>query len=538
MSKEKRKLATADCETDPFKEGRLKIEPFIWGLKIQGEEFIYFDSTIEFVNYIKDHNILCYVHNGGKFDFHFLIEYVAKLEPLLMINSRLVKGRIGKCEIRDSYAILPLPLRDFKKDDFDYNLLEKKNRDIPENRAKIIEYLKNDCEYLLELVEAFVNEYGRQITIASAAIKKLQKIENIKIENSGEKFFDDFSHFYFGGRVEAIEPGEYHGEILFLDINSAYPFAMKHAHPIGTNYFTSTNKSPVIKPHGFYKIKAKSFGAFCRREKFNLTFDNDGIEREYFTTGHELLAALETKSAIVTEHLIQYVFQETKDFSNYVSHFWNLRKTTAKGSPENIFAKLFLNSAYGKFCSNPKKYSNFMLAGADIGDFMLGLDYKVSATYDDTILFEKDLENDEMRFFNVATGASITGFVRAMLLRAIKSVGTPLYCDTDSLIFMGSHSIPLNDELGNWKIEGEFKQALIAGKKLYGLEYKTPFKDKKTDKMVYYKTAAKGGKLEFNELKLLLKGHSIEKTPINPVFSFKKAPHFLKKTFKMTAKRA
>lgn len=133
-----------------------------------------------------------------------------------------------------------------------------------------------------------------------------------------------------------------------------------------------------------------------------------------------------------------------------------------------------------------------------------------------------------MRFFNVATGASITGFVRAMLLRAIKNVNGAIYCDTDSIMMTGSHGLELSGELGAWKLEGEFVEAAIAGKKLYGI------KDKKGET----KTASKGGRLEYKEVKLLLKGHSITKNPENPVFSLHKKPHFLKKTFTATAKRA
>lgn len=522
--KEKRRIAVIDCETDPFKPGRVP-QPFIWGYYCEKYGDLLFNTTAELADFLRDENVIAYAHNGGKFDFHYLVNYLEPLEPVLMINSRLVKAKIGKCELRDSYAILPVPLSAYKKDDIDYNIMEPHLRDIPKNRETIIKYLKGDCRYLYDLVNTFIAEYGRQTTIASAAIKILQKMENIKVANSGGEFFDDFSRFYFGGRVEAIQPGIHNGDIKFLDINSAYPFAMLHKHPIGTNYLMTTEIKPKIKPHGFYRILAKSYGAFCYRDKKGLCFDRTGELKEYFVTGHELLAAQETGAAKIIKHIAQYVFLETMSFKNYVDHFWSLRQTTKKGSPENIFAKLFLNSAYGKFCANPRKYETYVFADAELGEFMQGRGFTISGDFDKRLLMSKDLEEDEMRFFNVATGASITGFVRAMLLRAINSVDNPIYCDTDSLIYTGNCSLNLSKELGEWKLEGEFVEACIAGKKLYGL--------KAADKST--KTASKGGNLNYKSIKLLLKGDTVTEIPIAPVFSWHKKPYFQKRSFRKTA---
>ena len=45
-------------------------------------------------------------------------------------------------------------------------------------------------------------------------------------------------------------------------------------------------------------------------------------------------------------------------------------------------------------------------------------------------VYERDDPKDS--FYNVATAASITGFVRAFMWRAICDSEEPLYCDTDS----------------------------------------------------------------------------------------------------------
>ena len=159
MRDTKKPFYTADCETDPFKFGRVP-SPFIWGLyrrERNGEVFYReFQSGRHFADYIKKQGIIVYFHNGGKFDIHFLADYLNKHEKILMINSRLVRGRIGQAEVRDSYALMPFPLSSYKKDDIDYTKLEANVRHLhmPEIRA----YLKADCEYLFDLIEAFFDE--------------------------------------------------------------------------------------------------------------------------------------------------------------------------------------------------------------------------------------------------------------------------------------------------------------------------------------------------------------------------------------------
>lgn len=522
-----RKIKTADCETDPFAIGRTDIKPFLWGIYDPENGYIEFDNTPDFVEYIKDDKSIIYMHNGGKFDFLFLKEYINKLEPLLVINSRIVKCKIGQCELRDSYAILPVPLSAYQKTEIDYSIMEKETRDLPHNKKLISDYLKDDCIFLYNLVEGFVDEYGRGMTIASTAIKKLCKLEDIKIKDSGKQFYHTFKQFYFGGRVEAIKKGHFKGDIKLIDINSAYPYAMKHQHPINNAYIIGTDKNPHISPHNFYHIKAISHGALCRREKTGLIFDRDGEKREYFTTGHELIAGIETDTLKDIEHLTQYEFLETRDFSNYVDHFWDLRQTTKKGSPENIYAKLFLNSAYGKFCANPESYKEYMICeNKHIEFFCEKLEYEQKLDFGNSSIISKPIEEEKMRFFNVATGASITGFVRAMLWRAINKTENPLYCDTDSIIYTGEQNNEISKELGQWDIEGYFTQGAIAGKKMYGLEYR--------DKKGVYKTATKGGRLEFNEILAMTKGETVTFTPLAPTFSLFKEPYIQKRAFKMT----
>lgn len=516
---------TLDAETDPAKKGRCYLKAFLWGV-YNGKTGQYwkFKTVEEVVEFISKIGGIFYAHNGGKFDFHYLAPWITQNEKILMINSRLVKGKIGRAEIRDSFALLPFKLSDYKKDEIDYSIFEEAERIKPENMALIESYLMGDCVYLWDLLDAFFNDFGRHLTAPGAAIKTLCKMEGIKIENTGKYFYSEFKPHYSGGHCECLNPGSFKGPLTCLDINSAYPFAMLHQHPIGSDFEFAYHDNPPIIPWAFYVIKAKSFGALARRTRDKLVFDRDGETRIYNTTGWEIKAGLETNTLFIEQHIKQKFFKETKDFSTFINYFYDLRKTYKKGTPENLFAKLMMNSAYGKFAANPDNYETFVLYDPSIAAYLISEDWDIRGEFGDSIICSKPMDESEMRFYNVATGASITGFVRAMLHRAICATENPIYCDTDSLIFSGNHSLELGDELGQWKVEGIYDEGHFAGKKLYAM------KNKQEEKL-----ASKGSKLTFKEIKKITQGHTIEYTQEFPTYSWFKNPSVTTRNIRRTA---
>jgi hypothetical protein len=181
--------------------------------------------------------------------------------------------------------------------------------------------------------------------------------------------------------------------------------------------------------------------------------------------------------------------------------------------------------AYGKFAANPEKYKTTYIINSE--DFMRAISegYEIHSELHGRLIISKPNDENERRYYNVATGASITGFVRAYLLRAINATANPIYCDTDSITFIGNHSLHVGEELGQWKFEGDFNIAGIGGKKLYAM---------KNEKTGDEKTACKGAQLSFDEIMCVAKGEIIEYNPENPVFSIKKGKYFLKKTIALT----
>lgn len=186
----------ADSETDPFAPDVIP-KPFIWGL-YNGTDYYEFNNSDAFVDFVTAWDIIVYAHNGGKFDWHFISHRFEPDNPILVIAGRLSRFNIGKCEFRDSINIYAKPLEAFSKEKFDYDKMHESVRD--QYMPEIKKYLRSDCENLYNLVTGFINEYGFNITTASAAMKywqmKLPTGRN-KVPRSDAFFYDCFKRFFF-----------------------------------------------------------------------------------------------------------------------------------------------------------------------------------------------------------------------------------------------------------------------------------------------------------------------------------------------------
>jgi hypothetical protein len=347
-----------DCETDPFKHDR-QPRPFIWGLWT-GAGYHEFLTVEELVNFIKDCEVIIYAHNGGKFDFHFLLEHINLEEEIKVINGRLVVAHIGKAELRDSYNLLPIPLSAYQKTEIDYSKLEAKVR--AQHMREIRAYLRDDCVFLYNLIAGFEKSYGRNLTMAGASMNQWQEISGLKPPETDANYFQQFSAYYYGGRVQCFETGVIPGPCKVFDIRSAYPWAMLSRHPYGPEYIATPSPKEIC-PTSMVTLEAVSRGALpWRSERGAILFPDDGEARVYTVSGHEVLAGLETQTLERVRYIESIDHTDQRTFADYINHFYARRKEAraAGDKAETIFCKLFMNSLYGKFGANPDNYGNFI----------------------------------------------------------------------------------------------------------------------------------------------------------------------------------
>jgi DNA polymerase elongation subunit (family B) len=499
-----RPIVAIDCETDPFKYGRIP-KPFIWGgyLEIDGVgQFRHFPNFGKLLEWLLsfDRKMVVYAHNSGRFDFMFkeVIEQIVSGSNLKIINGRLGKFRIGELEFRDSLLAVPVALGKYKKDKFNYRKLEANVRD--RHKDEIIHYLESDCKNLWELISAFVNNYGAALTLAGASQKQAIQIENLEAPHSTAAYFRDLKPFYYGGRVQCFARGKVTGPIQSWDINSAYPDAMTKKHPFGARYHLRAYHGGKIDNASCLSIEAEAKGAFPFGEKkFGTTFPDDGERRLFKITGWEFNAAKRCGLLGKNWKILEvYDFPVQKSFGKYVKHFYKLRMESPEDSPERLFGKLFMNSFYGKQGQDPAQYEEYVIdeQDAELNRATQGF-HKRNDTIDGRAIYARAEPKERHRYYDVACALSVTGCVRAKLMETkyrLEKMGSKvLYFDTDGAQTKGPGVLESSKELGAWKLEDVADVGYYGGKKLYArLLQKKYWKKDDNGKIVKWKKAHKG----------------------------------------------
>ncbi len=500
-------VAVLDMETDPFDSmAQSEILPFCAYLYsdqfepvlIWEEDFPTFcRKLVEAIEALPD-EFTIYAHNGGRFDFMFLIKH---LRGKISFKGRgIMSAKIGNHELRDSFHIIPEKLAAYQKQAFDYSKLTKKNR--KKNRAEIIDYLKSDCLHLFDIVKKFVEGFGLKMSIGQAAMVELKKYYEV------EKFSDGWDNYvrqyFFGGRVECIRGrGEFIGDYKIFDVNSLYPSVMANfSHPIGEmGHYKLRHGEPTADTY-FIDLDCTNNGALIGRGEDGETTAR--IKQGRFrTTIHEYRVAL--KYGLIDNVSINYCLdcEKATAFDKFVLPLYENRLRTKaeldrmkKAGTENsaafldmkkddIFYKLLLNNAYGKFAQNPRRFKEHWITDPDElpPDEWFNSVNKIPDANERTQYLMPHYEAPDYwiwskpapswRFNNVGTAASITGAARSVLLEALQDASDPIYCDTDSIICRDLKGVLIDKVLlGAWDLEDEFSRVIIDGKKLYSVMHK------------------------------------------------------------------
>ena len=475
MSKEKT-LWAFDCETPMFKYGRMPV-PFLWiALSEHGDRYIFWgeNATAEFMRWIMTlNNDLLIAHNGGKFDTLFIKDIISGM--MLMVDGRILKCSPKRgVEIRDSFAILPMALKKLgAKIEIDLNKHEEGVRE--KHRAEIIRYCMQDCVVLLEAVQNFYRMAGRRrLTIASQASAELRTIYPHLLK-MGSIHHQEFSPFFFGGRVQAMQKGIMRGEFKLYDVNSMYPAVMAHEqHPHGASYSCKDFSIKNLPEHGagFFMGRCDTRAAFPVRQENKTTPYIIGRNVSVKITLHEVIAALQCGAA---SNFIGKIFvpEQHTNFADFIlPHFESRKKAKAIGdNGADLYHKLIPNSSYGRFAMSPdgREETYYAEKDEDITELKIdGFTVKDIDLNSERFILSRPVCRPWQFYEDVATGASITGAARARLMRAISTAKNPLYCDTDSLL-CESIGEKVGNELGEWKEECVCDTTAIAGKKMYAL---------------------------------------------------------------------
>lgn len=567
---------TIDAETDPFHNcsdsncekcyggGRLPL-PFLWGVYCgTTDEYHEFTTVIELTQFFQTLEAergksLFYAHNGGKFDYHFFRDEINSDENILIINGRLARFKVGGHEFRDSLNIFPnTRLKDFGiKSEIDYAKMEEKVRHL--HIAEISAYLRQDCVGLWQVIDRYRKDYGKQLTQAGASMRMWQKMAKREAPRQTRNQYLRLRPWYYGGRVQCLESGVKRTDFEVYDINSAYPFAMRHKHPISCIPLEIEQLPKTDREIGpcLLTIRCNSkLGAFPYRQQNELFFPEDqSTIRDYHVTGWEYLAARDTGTISGVDFRQILTFSEVIDFKDYIDHFFGLREECRKRGDVagRTFGKYFMNSLYGKFGANCEKYAEYVIASSDSEAQWIEKSYIPYKPWGDRTLMVRNPTEEELddiqgkwRYYNIATAASVTGFVRAYLYRAICKSEGAIYCDTDSIKARRFSGLSVGVELGEWKHEFTGDYFAIAGKKLYADHIANrpwsydPKEENEQNKN--WKIASKGANLASLSnapqlIENIANGMEYQYNPEVPTFSFwRDKPVFIPRDLRATAK--
>lgn len=507
IGRKNNKFAVFDIET------RNWIYPYAVGF-YDGETYTQFlgkHCISDFVNHVlrkKYRGYIIYAHNGGRFDFNFLLDFIKDKHyefDLVFQGSRclmikvwtyLKKDEQGNTQhsdvirFSDSYALLKFSLdkltTDFNvthkkinfmevqgnKKDFEYLYELYKKKD-----SRFSDYLKNDCLGLYEVLETFnsmIEKHNGQssLTIASSALKTFQKgYLKHKLVMSNETYNERMKKAYYGGRTEIFRMFLDDGKYRCYDVNSLYPFVMfENDFPISRPHtINHPSRSWIKKYYGIteciietpkdlyipllpFRLQIRNYHKLVfPLGRFRGFYDNH-LLRKAFDLGYKIKPLR-----------MMYFAEHEPIFKDYMKEFYSLKKISESGTPSYIIAKLLMNALYGKFAQSQNSEK---IVKIDDVHKLKNLDFDVFDV--DNNLYRVKTKS-KGNFFIPQLSIHVTALSQLVLYEYMEKLINKgcivANCDTDSLFTNGYlHS---SNRLGGMKKEYDFNRGYFLLPKTY-----------------------------------------------------------------------
>lgn len=494
--KRRRKYVVYDIET-----WGLDAKKFAFGVTYDGLDFKVFYDPKEMWAYMRSRRWrghTWYAHNA-LYDAHaFLDNVLIDLEKPIVDGGRLIIGKIhsGKNTIKfsDSMCYFNTSLEKLGESIGvpKGKTPDKFKKGVPcEITEEDVEYCRQDCRVVYEAIKLF-DEVVRNIahvepglTVSSTAMSDYRQNHQPNVFFRNEKSENLWWRAYYGGRVQVVHIGhhDFQTNMKEYDRNSMYPYE-------GMGPMPDPNKQKYIEGPSmefFNQVLAddKMLGA-CRvtvdiSERTDTLYPlpirrDGGLRYDYgHWTGEwvldELRNAISHGVKVVSVEELTYGPSANIGLATYFRK-WYDKRLEYKASGNTACAdmcKLMMNGLVGKFGERrhlqepgtldfrPEGVPNHWLftpAGEHTDYGYWHPDGDVYAVTDHT-------------YFCIC--ATVTARSRMALYNRAVEVGDVYYMDTDSL--HTTNTMETGQDIGEWKLEGEFVSADYAGKKIYHLVY-------------------------------------------------------------------
>lgn len=357
------------------------------------------------------------------------------------------------------------------------NLRGKKINELSKlEKSQLLEYCMKDSEICYKVARSIIdlsnstNTVFKSFTSASSSMRIFRSNYLDKTYFQRPQFINDCERLaYYGGRTEVFNYNKFDA-VKVQDIVSSYPAAMYH------KLFPNPNKYTMLELGQWNKVRNTEGVSLCEIEipKMHippLPYIRPDDGRLIFPYGkwtgaycHNELRMAEKYGASITP-IQSIIYHEMIDpFKSYAEHFFKLKNTST--GIQKAYYKLMLNGLSGKF-------------GEKRNDQITGNFYKMkfckcpTPNYRESICKKCKLRNlDGLEIGHIpADGwinivgkrlrdpkhsfpiwiAYICAYGRIKLYEEKLSRTNPIYCDTDSCMFIEEDNFNIGKDLGMWE---------------------------------------------------------------------------------------
>lgn len=491
--------------------------PYIW--QFSWNDRVYYGREFSKLNQVfkdigKRINVIVWVHNLA-YEFQFLCNILHWKNVFARSPRKVIKAtseEFPNIEFRCSYFLTRLSLAAWGEQiglpkmigDLDYEVLRTP---LTELTAEEMKYCERDCEVVYHGIKEYLKTYTDQWdipltqtgTVRRVVKEKLMKDATYrkhikKLVPSSVERYQMLQAVFSGGYTHAnrVHAGIVQtGKIGHGDFTSRYPtdmFAEKY--PMSPWAYTGSHEIPpdsefenkaFIMHLTFSKLNCKTYNTYIQASKCiskNTKFDNGRVmkadELHIWITEQDWLTIRDTytwESVTVNKLYESRKGYLPKPFLEYILELYE-NKTRLKGveGEEDLYlqSKQYINSLFGMMVT--------AILQADVE--LKGDEWIVKElTKEDVEEYLKKIsdwhDREQKYFLSYSWGCWVTAYARRALWRLITSIDYDvIYCDTDSIFYLGDHDF-------TW-YNNEITEKLRKSCEVNGLDFeRTRPKDKK-----------------------------------------------------------
>lgn len=417
-----------------------------------GNQYAVFREWSEFLNHVLTPGYSgwrIFAHFGGRFDVHFLFDYVRAMRPDLEVEficsgSAVIALTIkqGKYYWRfcDSFRLMPSPLKKLTEE---FKVAHPKLEFNPNS----VEYNCNDCMGLWECLQVFFGMYGIcSETIASHAMRIFRSQFLRRTVAQPRRDVEEFCRrAYHGGRCELYRHDR--ACLRSYDVNSMYGKCMTLCVPV--EYLCRTRKfNERENVYGFYQAEVylpESYFPPLPVHTDKLYFPSGAVAGIFTET--ELRDAIAIGAEVSIKDGV--LFHAEPVLEDYARELYAMKiEAEREGNlAVRYVAKILQNSCYGKFGQRREQITYFLDRNGAEGAFPVSPESEAC-----DIAYRK--RESKAAYILPHISAGITALARHEILEHLRACPGPVwYSDTDSLYTTAK--LRTGEKMGELKLEQE-----------------------------------------------------------------------------------